>query len=248
MHNCETNEGDLSNTHNLLRLVADELLIARVGASASLHPLKNGPRSEETRCVNTREAEEKLPALLAREHTILIEGAVCCVCQFHGLPSIICINGHTVCERCSLKEEVKRMSSCPQCREPALPPTSLPPFVKSLYQEPHQTCPLCTDDTQRSLLDLLDHVLKGNCAAVTGKVVKTDEACLANTREQWKNELLGLLKKPSTPIALAVCNFMQRSIRPLRDELKRCNSKIAKLQSEIDHLKKEKSKRRRCEQ
>ncbi|KAK3281494.1 hypothetical protein CYMTET_10723 [Cymbomonas tetramitiformis] len=183
-----------------------------------------------------------------------MEGAVCCVCQFHGLPSIVCKNGHTVCETCSLKERVKQLQSCPQCRgQTALQPTSLPPFVKSLYQEPHQTCPLCTDATERGLLDLMDHVLKGNCAAVTGKVVETDEACLANTREQWEEDLCTLLKKPSTPLTLAACKFIQHSIRPLRDELKvlreeakRNNSKMAKLQSDIDHLKN--TKRRRCEQ
>ncbi|KAK3283116.1 hypothetical protein CYMTET_9163, partial [Cymbomonas tetramitiformis] len=70
--------------------------------------------------------------------------------------------------------------------------------VKQIYRDVRiYVCPLCSDVTEHSLEELVNHVREGKCAAVTGRPVKTDEASLAHTREIWEREICETLQHAS---------------------------------------------------
>ncbi|KAK3249303.1 hypothetical protein CYMTET_41248 [Cymbomonas tetramitiformis] len=152
-------------------------------------------RSRDKQFANTSQAENELETALSRSGQAILRGVRCYLCFQYGPMRQICKYGHCVCELCETKDAFRAMPNCGCCNEPRLKDSVRPPAViKELYTDVREhVCPLCTDDTERSVEEVVKHVQEGNCAALASEKILTNKLSLLATRERWEREVCDTL-------------------------------------------------------
>jgi len=132
------------------------------------------------------------------------------------------------------------MKMCGICDEPRLSSKiRLPAIIDDMYADARkEVCPLCTDNTERSVQELLQHVHQGHCTAVATEVIRTNKFCLMATRERWEKQVCDIFERTEFVDAIKRCidQYSQRNTR-LTYEVSRLEEVSADLTSQLATVK-----------
>ncbi|KAK3282412.1 hypothetical protein CYMTET_9842 [Cymbomonas tetramitiformis] len=170
----------------------------------------------------------QIDALRTRDVPKLLAGIKCFVCHGYGSPRLFCRNGHTICEDCDKSPKVATLNVCGLCDAPRLRGgVRLPAVLDDMYADAQdQVCPLCTDDTPRSVKELLRHV--HHCSAVRTEEIRTNKYELMATRERWEMEACAILGRPEF-----VDEIRERMTVAFAHELYESDKKIDRLEKQL---------------
>ncbi|KAK3247912.1 hypothetical protein CYMTET_42588 [Cymbomonas tetramitiformis] len=212
-----------------LRLIRlqNELVVGK-RIDVELSEAKFRPRTSATMCRDSTEAEYKLTRSVPVMCQKLLAGIKCFVCHGYGSPRLFCRNGHTICEDCDKSPKVATLNVCGLCDAPRLRGgVRLPAVLDDMYADAQdQVCPLCTDDTPRSVKELLRHV--HHCSAVRTEEIRTNKYELMATRERWEMEACAILGRPEF-----VDEIRERMTVAFAHELYESDKKIDRLEKQL---------------
>ncbi|KAK3249635.1 hypothetical protein CYMTET_40915 [Cymbomonas tetramitiformis] len=195
-------------------------------------------------------ANDELQKNLCNITRIIMSRSYCSVCKVHVKEDVklyqTCENKspqHLECSECFSKFNSNR---CSMCRGKRLRIEQDDSLRHDFYHTKCQDCPLCTDDTERTPQDLLEHV-ETECPAVNSSDITMDRRRLRSILlEERERSFAAFWASPETQQAVSEpINRLKRehavTRKRQRDEISRAETahqkRVRRLEEKITHLK-----------